>query len=259
MLPRVIQGRRLLTFGLLAAAGPTALAACTSSTTPTTFTPITGIEIASAALVAGFGCGMGPGQVYRYAAVVTYQNGLGAGEAGAPVTQSGVPLTNVFDCFADGVFENLPSSDAGSLTFKVAIFAYSFNDYGAAGLPASVGCPPVPDAGNCTPSSQPVTPGQERLATLTTTCTATQQAGTPVIAVCLPLVENPARSFEIGDASADAAREGAADAAPDATITAPDASTDGGMVSPDAAADGGATSPDGGATVADGGATNSSG
>ena len=250
----MILGRRLLTLGLLAAAGTSALA-CTSSTTATTYTPITGIEIASAALVAGFGCGTGPGQVYRYAAVVSYKNGLGAGEAGAPVTQSGVPLTNIFDCFADGVFENLPSSDAGSLTFSVAIFAYSSDDYAKAGLPANVGCPPVPDGGTCTPSSQPVTPAQQRLATWTTLCTATQQAGTPVIAVCGPLVENPARSFVAADAAADATREGAADAAPeaavdaapDATIAAPDASTDGGMASPDAdaSADGGATTHDG--------------
>jgi hypothetical protein len=92
-----------------------------------------------------------------------------------------------------------------------------------------------------------VTPAQQKLATWTTLCTATQQAGTPVIAVCGPLVANPARSFEAADAAADAAREGAVDAAPDATIAAPDASTDGGMASPDAdaSADGGATTHDG--------------
>jgi hypothetical protein len=273
----VILARRLLTLGLLAAAGTSALA-CTSSTTATTYTPITGIEIASAPLVAGFGCGKGPGQVYRYAAVVTYNHSApdagkaGApdageagspvtpcvtGDAGAPVTQGGVPLTNIFDCFADGVFENLPSSDAGSLTFNVNIFAYNYADYVGAGLPANLGCPPALDAGNCTPSSQPVTPAQEKLATWIScpVCTATQQAGTPVIAVCGPLVENPARSFETADAAADATREGAADAAPegavdaapDATITAPDGSTDGGMASPDAdaSADGGATTHDG--------------
>lgn len=234
---------RVRTLGLLAAAGATALGACTSSTTSTTYTPITGILINSATLVAGFGCGQGRGEVYRYAAVVTFQ--AEDGGAGGQVTQNGTPLTNIFECWTNGVFENLPSSESGSLTFHVDIFAYNHDDYynKATLLPSDLGCPPVFEGGTCTPgASFPVTPTNEAAATWTTSCTATQQAGTPVFAVCDPL------ALDGGAASADASRDGAADAAsdasvptadataPDATVTMPDASAaDGGTSSPDAA------------------------
>jgi hypothetical protein len=224
----VILASRLRTLAmgtaLLAAAGASAVAACTSSTTTTTFTPITGIEIQSASLVAGFGCGTEPNQVFRYVAVLNFASGLDGGGVGAPVFQSGVPLTNIFECFSDGVFENLPTSDAGSLTFKVSVFAYSQSAYEAAGLPEDLGCPPIPDAGFCTPSSTPVTASQEDKASWKTLCTATQQAGTPVIAMCPPLVSTTEAPET--DAAIDAARDGALDAAPDATSAAPDASND---------------------------------
>ncbi len=213
-----------LVTALLAAAGASAVAACTSSTTTATFTPITGIEIQSASLVAGFGCGTEPNQVFRYVASLSFASGLDGGGLGAPVFQSGVPLTNIFECFSDGVFENLPTSDAGSLTFKVSVFAYSQSAYVAAGLPGDLGCPPIPDAGFCAPSSTPVTPGQESKASWTTLCTATQQAGTPVIAVCPPLVSTTGAPET--DAGADAARDAAVDASPDATAAALDAAAD---------------------------------
>jgi hypothetical protein len=253
----VILRRCVRTFGLLAAAGAAALGACTSSTTSTTYTPITGILINSATLVAGFGCGQEPGEVYRYGAVVTFPTD--AGGAGEPVTQNGMPLTNIFQCWTNGVFENLPSSDSGSLTFNVTIFAYNQDDYNDAGLPSDLGCPPVFDGGTCTPGSLPITSAQETAATWRTPvgmpCTATQQAGTPVFAVCPPLQRN-APPLDGGAASADAARDGAVDAEPDATglmrdatVTMPDASAaDGGTSSPDAAdasADGTTISNDG--------------
>jgi hypothetical protein len=231
----VILASRLRTLAqvtaLLAAAGASAVAACTSSTTTTTFTPITGIEIDSASLVAGFGCGTGENQVYRYVAALNFASGLDGGAPGAAVVQSNVPLTNIFECFSDGVFENLPPSDAGSLTFKVSIFAYSQSAYIAAGLPANLGCPPMQDGGFCSPSSTPITSGQEDKASWRTLCTATQQAGTPVIAVCPPLSTTEAPG---ADASSDAARDGEVDAGPDVAAAVPDASSED-AESPDAA------------------------
>jgi hypothetical protein len=243
----VFLASRVRTLGLIAGAGACAVAACATTTATTTYTPITGIEIRSAALVSGFGCGMGQTQVYRYAAALSYGEGpateptdvpdaeagtpdgdagarddagaatdAGAGApeaAGLPVEQNGVPLTNIFDCFADGVFENLPSSDAGSQTFNVTIFAYNKDTYDKAGLPANLGCPPTIDGGQCTPASVPLTSAQESLAPWTTLCTATQQQGTPVVAVCAPL-ESPAASIDT-DSSAPAMLD-AGDAAPDA-------------------------------------------
>jgi hypothetical protein len=234
----VILASRLRILGLLAAAGTAAMAACTTTTTTTTFTPITGIEIRSAALVAGFGCGLGAGQVFRYAAALSF---AGGSDAGALVQQNGVPLTNIFDCFADGVFENLPSSDAGSLTFNVAIFAYNEDAYFTAGLPANLGCAPTPDGGaqNCDPGTRPLTAAQEGFATWTTVCTATQQAGTPVIAVCGPLQSTaPTTGPDAAtDAASDGMASGPADAAADATqdaAAATDGAPDGALASPDA-------------------------
>lgn len=214
--------------------------------------------IQSQALVAGFGCGQGDGQVFRYAAAVSFapaedggQDGADGEEAGALVEQNDVPLTNIFDCFVDGVFENLPTSDAGSLTFTVTIYAYDLKLYDEAGLPASLGCPPAPDGGLCTPGTLPLTAAQKKLAPWSTTCTATQQSGTPVIAVCGPL-EAPAPATEPGDGSTDAALEAASDAASDAG-PAVDAAGDAGVAPPlDGSIDGAEPATDGGDASTDG-------
>ncbi len=250
----MISASRLRLLGLLAAAGTAAAAACTTTTTTTTFTPITGIEIRSAALVAGFGCGTGSGQVFRYAAAVSYAGGA---DAGALVLQSGVPLTNIFDCFADGVFENLPSSDAGSLTFNVAIFAYSEGDYfGKADLPDDLGCAPTPDGGalQCVPASRPLTPAQQAAATWTTLCTATQQSGTPVIAVCGPLRSARATpDASSTDATADGpAVAPPADATTDAPVDATSSTPDSGATGPDASSSDAGDASDGSSAGSDG-------
>jgi hypothetical protein len=237
----VTLASRLRALGLFAAAGASALAGCTTTTTTTTFTPITGIEIRASTLLGAAGCGQGPDQVYRYAAALSFASGPDGGVAGAPVIQSGAPLTNIFECFTDGVFENLPTSDAGSLNFVVSIFAYTFDSYAAAGLPPSLGCPPLPDSGACTPSATPITAAQEGDATWTTLCTATQQSGTPVLAICGPLVPRGALATDAGAGE---------DAALDAT-TQQDATLDGSSVPADASASVDATAPPSDAQASD--------
>ncbi|HEV3190502.1 MAG TPA: hypothetical protein VGY54_08400, partial [Polyangiaceae bacterium] len=93
------------------------LGSCTSSTTPGASAPYTGINIDSQSLVSGFGCGTAPGQVYRYLAKVDV-----APEAGPP--GANIPAIGVFDCYANGVFENLPVSEAGSYDYVVTIYAW---------------------------------------------------------------------------------------------------------------------------------------
>jgi hypothetical protein len=198
-------------------AGASAVAACATTTTTAVFTPITGIVIQSQSLLTGFICGDEDDQVYRYAAVVTYAGPDGGPvEPAVPVEQSGAPLTNIFECFTDGVFENLPSSDAGSLSFTVSIFAYNKKEYVSASLPSDLACPPMVDGGFCTAGSEPISSVQEAAATWTTVCTATQLSGTPVFAVCGPLL--PLAPLVTGsDATADAAPEASTDAAADAS------------------------------------------
>ncbi len=215
MLRRVTLAFRLPALGLLAAA---CAAACNASSTTTTFTPITGIEIRSGELVGPLGCGTGD-EVFRYAAVVTYAPDAGVvSDAGAPT------WTNIFDCFADGVFENLPGSPTGSVTFDIAIYAWTQSAYDAVGLPASLGCPEGTSPSICTPSTTGLTATQTAGAVWMAQCTATQQSGAPVFAVCPPLEPTGVLPAEAGPADAAAG--------PDATV-APDAAPDG--TAPDAA------------------------
>lgn len=167
-----------------------ALAACATTTTTAAYTPITGILIRSSALVAGFGCGTGPHQVYRYVAIVDYARADGGAQrdAQAEPQTGGPPWTNVFDCFADGVFENLPSSSTGSQAFDVSIFAYDQASYDKSGLPSELGClPGLTAAAACPSTPEVIAAAVTAQAPWTTTCTATQQQGIPVLAVCSPL------------------------------------------------------------------------
>lgn len=226
----------LLSLTLPAVLGLGALAyGCTTDTTTITLPPITGIIVRSESLIAGRGCGTGPTEVYKYAAVVV--NADGNNLAGG-----------VYDCFADGVFANLPASDAGSLTFSVYIYAYDQAQYlqddsnggtieSAASTP-SLG--PVPlDGGGLALDSLP--------ATWRTTCAATQQSNIEVLAVCLPLApEVPPPLTDAGfDAMGDAPTEAATDSPADAPVR--DGSTD----APDGS-DGGTDGADGDATDASG-------
>jgi hypothetical protein len=203
--------------GISTAMAAFGMAACATSTTTTGYTPITGILIRSSALVAGFGCGTGPEQVYRYAATVQYETTVGdagdAGDAAPQVETNGRHWTNIFDCFADGVFENLPSSSTGSVSFNVAIAAYDKASYDKTTLPSDLGCPPgLAAAAVCQSVPQTIPAADTAKAPWTTTCSATQQQGIPVLAVCLPLRESKT-SAEAGAADGGASGGGALDAA----------------------------------------------
>jgi len=164
------------------------LGGCTSSTTAIALAPYTGINIDSQSLVSGLGCGTAPGQVYRYLAEVDV-----APEAGPPGAD--IPAIGVFDCYANGVFENLPLSEAGSYDYVVTIYAWD-----KASLPASLDC----DGGPCVPPSADASAGLAPTARWTTTCTATQELGAVVFAVCSPLQLRPAEVGGDAGASADA-------------------------------------------------------
>ncbi len=203
-----------------------AIAACDTTTTTTAYTPITGILIRSSSLVEGFGCGTGPNQVYRYVATVDYANAtMATPDGGAAAQPSGAPWTNIFDCFTDGVFENLPSSTTGSQAFVVSIFAYDTASYKRAGLPVDLGCPPgmAGSAAVCVSPPQRLSRAAAQQALWTTTCSATQEQGIPVLAVCLPLTQSKT-SAEAG-ALDGAALDGATGM--DAGTTSTDADTNG--------------------------------
>ena len=190
----------------LAAATACALAGCPGTATTAAYTPITAILIRSTSLVAGHGCGTGAGQVYRYAALLSYADD---GGSPGPVTYSGVS-----DCYADSLFSNLPADDAGSLSFDLTIIAWN-----QASFPAALACDPsdVGEAGfTACPGDTPDTvASNEGTPNWITRCTATQQYGISVLAVCDPLT---ATGIGGGDAGPGDASDGAAAAAGEAVL-----------------------------------------
>jgi hypothetical protein len=170
-----------------------ALAGCPSSATTTAYTPITGITVLASDLTAGFGCGTDPGQVYAYATLLSYQDD--AGPAPAPV------FSIVTRCYSNGQFSNLPPSVTGSLSFDVKILAWD-----EASFPTALQCfPPTP----ANPTAASICPGDDVATVLanqgtpnwSTTCTATQEPGVSVLAVCAPLA--PSGSALVDDGGDD--------------------------------------------------------
>jgi hypothetical protein len=160
--------------------------ACATATTTTLYTPITGIQIPAAAVVAGHGCGTRPDQVYKYAAVVAF-----ATDGGGLVT------AGVFDCFTDGIFSNLQPIDAGP--FQVTIYAFSQRS-----LPSALACPPT--ATPCASDDAGAVQMYGASADWTAECTAVQIPGSTTVASCSPLEPSDAVE-DAGDAAVDATLE----------------------------------------------------
>ena len=174
------------------------LTGCPSGDSGVTYTPITGILIDSPQLVAGLGCGTGTGQVYKYAATLTYVD-----EAGV---QASPTYASVFDCYSNGIFANLPEDDSGSVSFDLSIYAFNQASYPVA-LDAVAYSQGVDYA-------QAVTTVLANTATAnwTTTCTATQSSNVSVLALCQPLAPVGVAGDSGLDAPAEAADAGATDA-----------------------------------------------
>jgi hypothetical protein len=98
------------------------------------------------------------------------------------------PFTSgIFDCFADGIFANLPASDGGNYSFFISIYAYN-----QCSFPHALDCPPgaAPCPGEDAGVLAPWTP----FANWKTTCTQTEYAGSTAMAACQPLEVSDAGS-----------------------------------------------------------------
>jgi hypothetical protein len=175
MTPAVTFARTLAPQSIALALGLGALEGCTPTAPTTSYTPVTGIEIPSADIVAGHGCGnRAPDQVYKYAALVTYGDaGCGGNANGGGDTSMSPVASGVFDCFADGVFSNLPQSDAGSSSFVISIYGYNQCSF------ASDVAWEDPNAVTQSVAASP--------ANWTATCAGTQIPGVTTIACCSEL------------------------------------------------------------------------
>jgi len=130
------------TLTLLLCAGAAASAGC-PNTSNTGLLPITAVNIDLAQLLDGANltCGLGPGQVYQYAAIVNYQptkatNGGGQPDpfdCGAfPFSPPALLAGGAYPCFTTAPFANLPLPndagalpDGGSIGFTVQVYFFS--------------------------------------------------------------------------------------------------------------------------------------
>lgn len=150
-------------------------AACSGSSS-TSVQPTTGILIRAETLTTGRGCGTGPTQLFRYAVVVF---GYTEDPPNLPVEDRASyrreVTSNVFDCFTDGAFIELPpSAQSGNSSFRLEVYAYSEPVYTAFKSQ-------IESANTDTSVLKKTSP------TWTTECTASQQRDVQTLALCDPL------------------------------------------------------------------------
>lgn len=182
--------------GLVAATGLLGPLACGTTASVDALAPITGITVRAEALTAGYGCGSRSTQIFKYLVVVY---GANPDDANAPTPRRDEFLaSNVYDCFADGQFVQLPVS-GGSAQYALQVFAYNAAAYAAAGGDAGLGATTarlqalraaqLADGG--TAERAAIKAELARLSatnpTYSTTCEASQVVDVQSLAVCQPL------------------------------------------------------------------------
>ncbi len=249
---------------MLTTAGLCALASGCPATTNPAVLPITAVDTDIQQLLdqANLGCGTGPNQVYKYAVVLKYA------APGEPVTANDCPFPStdiaggVYDCFAQGVFANLPLQDGGLLeggvfpdggsqNYSLWVYFYDYATYceiekdcekgGDKGIPGPIeeAVRPGAEAGSATPICK-----LKPFANWTTTCSANEQDNIVVNAACEPisLGSGPSMSKDASrdvskDREREAAMEGSAGDAVSTDAPPADASESGGEAAGEAAAD----------------------
>jgi len=154
----------------------------TATNTASTYTPVTGIEVDPHSLFFRQGCGTNPGQVYKYAVVVSQRTNLELCTNGAEQ----VVASGVYDCFADAVFLNLGGGDAGLTNdFDVLVAAFDAPTYAAqAGLVSSTLQAFIAD--HCATGADALA----QAANWTTTCVGHQETQVQSLVACDPVQSN---------------------------------------------------------------------
>ncbi|AKV01420.1 hypothetical protein AKJ09_08083 [Labilithrix luteola] len=146
---------------------------CSGTSSGTNTVVVTGVVIRAETLTANRGCGTNPSQVFKYAAVVF---GQGAnGELDQPI------VSNVYDCFTDVTFVNLPTPN-GNANYRLEVFLYN-----ADAANAFTGLGTVSASTNAAAQTA-LTSLQGSNPTWTTNCTATQISQVQTLAVCQPVI-----------------------------------------------------------------------
>jgi hypothetical protein len=169
---------RWLGFALLGAwAG---LAGCVAAAPTSAYTPIPGVQVLGPEITASQSCGLGPNQIFQYAAVLSALTADG-GADGPPIASAVLP------CSADVVFSNL---DAAIPSFQVTVRAYN-----QCSFPSALACLPAPSGSAPCPGENPaLVTGADiaGAANWTMTCTAQQSQGITAVASCGPLLPTDA-------------------------------------------------------------------
>jgi hypothetical protein len=145
--------------------------ACGSSDATAILVPITGVTVRAESITTGLGCGRASTQIFKYAVVVLGPNPMALGTFDTPLAG------NVYDCFSDGLFVNLPAT-AGSTDYRLNVYAYNAQAYEAATdakIRAALAGANLTTLAGTSP-------------TFTTTCNATEIPDVQSLAVCQPLV-----------------------------------------------------------------------
>jgi hypothetical protein len=164
-----------MAFAAFAAVVPALSSLSCATSSSSTFITTTGVIIDAQALAAGHGCGTGPANLFKYAVVLfAYSSGdLDSGADGSIIYATPL-VSNVFDCFTDGAFVDLPPGDAGQSVYRLEIYAYNQASF-VASEAAILG------AQTNTAALKAANP------TWTTQCTASQSAEVETQAVCAPI------------------------------------------------------------------------
>jgi len=150
--------------------------ACGTSNSSTATIVITGIVIRAETLTSGRGCGTAVSQVFKVGAVVFQDNDAGGAEPARTFVAA-----NVYDCFSDITFLNLPLGPNGNANFGLYLYLFNADAWNAAngGSQLSTSDPTAAEAANSTwLAGNP---------TWTATCTATQSDQVQVLASCNPI------------------------------------------------------------------------
>jgi len=228
------------TLTLLLCAGAAASAGC-PSTSNTGLLPITSVNIDLAQLLDGANltCGLGPGQVYQYAAIVNYQptkttNGGGQPDpfdCGAfPFSPPALLAGGAYPCFTTGPFANLPLPndagalpDGGSIGFTVQVYFFSNAAFLAdPDLPRRIASAVTPATGMTAENACNALAGLPF--SYATSCTAIEEDNIVVNAACGAVECNPAGLFGC-NAGGEESGVGAGDATT-SDATASDATAD---------------------------------
>lgn len=169
--------------GSVGLAGGGGGAACGSTGGGEAIQPITGVTVRAETLTAGRGCGTAPTQLFKYTVVVFARGEYVAG--------------NVYDCFTDGTFVELPN--IGTALYTMEVLTFSRAAYVAAGGEAlgallarlnANHAALATDAGGA-PQREAIDADLARLRssnpTYSTTCSAEQLGLVQTLAICKPL------------------------------------------------------------------------